>query len=87
EVPLLSSRDVASSTGGAPARRCGPEPSWVFLQCPPGLTRRICSGTVRHFLDRGAGADGILTMGWFGEFRPMAQFYFGVGSPYWASKG
>ena len=26
-------------------------------------------------------------MGWFGEFRPMAQFYFGVGSPYWASKG
>ena len=59
----------------------------MFLQCPPGLTRRICSGTVRHFLDRGAGADGILTMGWFGEFRPMAQFYFGVGSPYWASKG
>ncbi len=53
----------------------------------PGLTRRICSGTVRHFLDHGAAADDILTMGWFGQFRPMAQYYSGTGSPYWASKG
>ena len=53
----------------------------------PGLTRRICSGTVRHFLDHGVTSADILTMVWFHEFRPMAQSYSGVGSPYWAAKG
>ncbi len=54
---------------------------------PPGETRRIASGIVKHFLERGAVRDGVLTMGWHGEFLPMAQSYSGPGSPYWASKG
>lgn len=51
-----------------------------------GETRRIASGCVRHFLERGALRDGCLTMGWHREFLPMAQFYSGPASPYWASK-
>ncbi len=53
----------------------------------PGETRRIASGAVKHFLERGAVRDGALTMGWHEEFLPMAQTYSGPGSPYWASKG
>jgi len=54
----------------------------------PGLLRRAASGQVRHFVDRGApDADGILTLGWHGEWRRIAQNYSGLGSPYWASKG
>ena len=53
---------------------------------PPGETRRIASGCLRHFLERGALRDGILSMGWYGEFLPMAQPYSGPASPYWASK-
>ena len=100
DVPYLVGADVGGSRGIAPLiqgrsliyRWCTCAPLWagVFMgvsPLPPGLTRRICSGTVRHFLDHGVAEDGILTMGWFGEFRPMAQFYSGVGSPYWASKG
>lgn len=53
----------------------------------PGLTRRIASGTVRHFLDRGAlDGNGLLPIGWYGAFVPMRQSYSGPGSPYWASK-
>lgn len=51
-----------------------------------GETRRIASGSVRHFLEHGALADGVLSMGWHGEFLPMAQGYSGPASPYWASK-
>lgn len=54
----------------------------------PGLLRRAASGQVRLFVDRGApDADGILTLGWHGEWRRIAQNYSGLGSPYWASKG
>jgi hypothetical protein len=53
----------------------------------PGETRRIASGAVQHFLERGALRDGVLTMGWHREFLPMAQTYSGPASPYWASKG
>ncbi len=53
----------------------------------PGLTRRLGSGAVRHFLDHGAlEPDGLLKIGWFREFIPMRQPYSGPGSPYWASK-
>jgi hypothetical protein len=52
----------------------------------PGETRRIASGVLRHFLDRGAVRDGLLTLGWYEEFQPMIQHYSGHGSPYWASK-
>lgn len=53
----------------------------------PGETRRIASGVLRHFLDRGAVRDDLLTLGWHGEFLPMIQPYSGHGSPYWGSKG
>ncbi|MGW2521454.1 DUF2264 domain-containing protein [Streptomyces sp. NPDC001617] len=54
----------------------------------PGVTRRILSGALRHFLDRGAAApDGILTLGWYGPHEATLQPYSGPGSPYWASKG
>lgn len=50
-----------------------------------GETRRACSGMLRYFLERGAVRDGVLTMGWHGEFLPMAQLYSGPASPYWAA--
>ena len=53
----------------------------------PGETRRLASGALRHFLANGAVRDGVLTLGWYGEFLPMAQPYSGPASPYWASKG
>ena len=53
-----------------------------------GMLRRAASGQVRHFVDRGMpAADGLLPVGWHGEWAPIAQNYSGPGSPYWASKG
>ncbi|MER7520112.1 DUF2264 domain-containing protein [Streptomyces sp. NPDC126499] len=54
----------------------------------PGATRRLASGTLRYFLDRGATDEkGLLTLGWHGPYEPVLQSYSGPGSPYWASKG
>ncbi|MFF4168480.1 DUF2264 domain-containing protein [Streptomyces sp. NPDC001744] len=54
----------------------------------PGATRRLASGTLRYFLDRGAtDENGLLTLGWHGPYPPLVQEYSGPGSPYWASKG
>ncbi|MCS7484073.1 DUF2264 domain-containing protein [Umezawaea endophytica] len=53
----------------------------------PGVSRRLLSGSLRYFLDRGAvGTDGLLTLGWHGPHEPTLQFYSGPASPYWASK-
>ncbi|MEA5367653.1 DUF2264 domain-containing protein [Amycolatopsis sp., V23-08] len=53
----------------------------------PGLSRRLLSGALKYFLDRGAVDDrGILSLGWHGPHPPTTQFYSGPGSPYWASK-
>ena len=52
----------------------------------PGETRRIASGVLRHFVERGAIRDGLLTRGWYEEFPPMVQSYSGHGSQYWASQ-
>ncbi|WP_284744759.1 DUF2264 domain-containing protein [Amycolatopsis sp. RTGN1] len=53
----------------------------------PGLSRRLLSGSLKYFLDRGALDDnGILSLGWHGPHAPTTQFYSGPGSPYWASK-
>ncbi|WP_435173454.1 DUF2264 domain-containing protein [Actinacidiphila sp. bgisy145] len=55
---------------------------------PPGLTRRLASGAVRHFVERGAPDErGLLTLGWHRTFLPATQAYSGPASPYWASKG
>ncbi|MFI7642826.1 DUF2264 domain-containing protein [Nonomuraea sp. NPDC049400] len=54
---------------------------------PPGRTRRIASGVLRHFAERGApDGRGLLTCGWYDDFPPGKQDYSGPASPYWASK-
>ncbi|WP_427919262.1 DUF2264 domain-containing protein [Streptomyces sp. cg40] len=54
----------------------------------PGETRRLASGALRYFLDRGAVDDhGLLTLGWHGPDEAVLQGYSGPASPYWASKG
>ncbi|MGP3635636.1 DUF2264 domain-containing protein [Streptomyces sp. 24-1644] len=54
----------------------------------PGLTRRLASGTVRHFVERGVPDErGLLPLGWYDTFLPATQPYSGPASPYWASKG
>ncbi|CAL9606205.1 hypothetical protein SUDANB58_05540 [Streptomyces sp. enrichment culture] len=53
----------------------------------PGASRRLASGSLRHFLDRGAlTADGLLSLGWHGPHEATLQPYSGPASPYWASK-
>ncbi|NGO09152.1 DUF2264 domain-containing protein [Streptomyces sp. HC44] len=55
---------------------------------PPGETRRLASGALKYFLDRGAVDDrGLLTLGWHGPDPSILQGYSGPASPYWASKG
>jgi hypothetical protein len=54
---------------------------------PPGRTRRLASGVVRHFVDNGCFDEHDLqTIGWHRAFTPMRQNYSGPGSPYWSSK-
>ncbi|NLU71756.1 DUF2264 domain-containing protein [Streptomyces sp. HNM0575] len=54
----------------------------------PGVSRRLLSGCLRYFLDRGAlDRDGLLTLGWHGPHEATLQDYSGPASPYWASKG
>jgi len=53
-----------------------------------GRLRHAAGAVVDHFVTRGApDADGILTLGWHGEWPALAQSYSGPGSPYWAVKG
>jgi hypothetical protein len=54
---------------------------------PPGRTRRIASGVLRHFVERGVPDErGLLGLGWYDRFLPATQPYSGPASPYWASK-
>ncbi|MFG2372653.1 DUF2264 domain-containing protein [Streptomyces sp. NPDC048504] len=54
----------------------------------PGETRRLASGALKYFLDRGAVDDrGLLSLGWHGPNEAILQGYSGPASPYWASKG
>ncbi|MFE0471758.1 DUF2264 domain-containing protein [Streptomyces sp. NPDC058947] len=54
----------------------------------PGETRRLASGALKYFLDRGAvDGRGLLTLGWHGPDASVLQGYSGPASPYWASKG
>ncbi|MEV6946416.1 DUF2264 domain-containing protein [Streptomyces sp. NPDC051172] len=55
---------------------------------PPGETRRLASGALKYFLERGAlDSRGLLTLGWHGPAPAVLQGYSGPASPYWASKG
>ncbi|MER5950116.1 DUF2264 domain-containing protein [Streptomyces sp. NPDC001904] len=54
----------------------------------PGASRRLISGNLRYFLERGAVTDeGLLSLGWHGPHDATLQPYSGPASPYWASKG
>jgi hypothetical protein len=54
---------------------------------PAGRTRRLASGTLKHFADRGVpDEDGLLSLGWYRPFLPITQPYSGPASPYWANK-
>ena len=54
----------------------------------PGETRRLASGALKYFLERGAVDDrGLLSLGWHGPDEAVLQGYSGPASPYWASKG
>ncbi|MFF3874851.1 DUF2264 domain-containing protein [Streptomyces sp. NPDC001978] len=54
----------------------------------PGETRRLASGALKYFLDRGAvDGNGLLSLGWHGPNEAILQGYSGPASPYWASKG
>jgi hypothetical protein len=53
-----------------------------------GTLRHAAMGIVAHFDEHGApDRDDLLTMGWHGEWRRLAQNYSGPSSPYWAAKG
>mgnify|MGYP003742303241 FL=1 len=55
---------------------------------PAGALRHAANRIVGHFAEHGVpDQDGILTMGWHGPWRELAQSYSGPGSPYWAVKG
>lgn len=55
---------------------------------PAAQLRRAASSIVRHFAENGVPNDqGLLDLGWHGEWRRLAQNYSGTGSPYWAAKG
>ncbi len=68
-------------------------PFWagVIAEVPSvsaGTLRHAAERIVRHFdTDEVLGDDDVLPMGWFGEWRQLAQSYSGTGSPYWAAKG
>lgn len=54
----------------------------------PGQLRASALGIINHFRDHGVpDSNGLLNVGWFDEYFPLAQEYSGTGSPYWASKG
>lgn len=49
---------------------------------PPGTSRRLISGALGYFLDRGAtGTDGLLSLGWHGPHDATLQSYSGRPPP------
>ncbi|WP_246574165.1 DUF2264 domain-containing protein [Streptomyces genisteinicus] len=85
-APVHQGRSLAYRFGAAAAVWAGALTGRTPLT--PGTTRRIASGALRHFLDRGALDDrGLLTLGWYGPYAPMVQPYSGPASPYWSACG
>lgn len=68
-------------------------PFWagVIAEVPSssmGRLRHAANRIVAHFAEHGVPDDrDLLSMGWHGPWRRLAQGYSGPGSPYWASKG
>lgn len=68
-------------------------PFWVgaIAEVPSsslGALRHAASRVVAHFADSGVpDSRDLLSMGWHGQWRRLAQAYSGPASPYWATKG
>ena len=58
-----------------------------FSPLSPGLTRRLCSQSLKYFVENNFfDDDGSIPLGWTGKFVPMAEKYSGPGSPLWLNK-
>ncbi|MFV0253933.1 MAG: DUF2264 domain-containing protein [Beutenbergiaceae bacterium] len=85
-APLMQGRSLTYRFAAA-------APFWagVLAEVPSTaheLLRDTAVSIVRYFADHGVpNARGLLDIGWWGPWRPLAQSYSGPGSPYWASKG
>jgi hypothetical protein len=55
----------------------------------PGRLRRLCSGCIRYFYERGLlDPDAhYIRQGFHGDFPPAGESYISPGSPYWACHG
>jgi hypothetical protein len=55
----------------------------------PGLLRRVSSGCIRYFHDRGLfdPDDHFVRQGYHGDFPPAGEAYISPGSPYWCCHG
>ena len=68
-------------------------PFWVgaIAEVPStslGALRHAANRVVAHFADAGVpDSRDLLSMGWHGDWRRLAQSYSGPASPYWATKG
>ena len=84
--PLLQGRSLIYRFAAA-------APFWVgvLAEVPSlsaGALRHAANRIVAHFDDHAVpDAAELLTLGWHGEWRALAQSYSGPGSPYWAVKG
>ncbi|PNI07590.1 hypothetical protein CXX84_16145 [Arthrobacter sp. AFG7.2] len=85
-APLIQGRSLIYRFAAA-------APFWVgelsgHTRLSAGVTRRAASGILDYFVKGGAITDnGLLSIGFHGEFPGMKQSYSGAGSPYWAAKG
>ncbi|MFC1481387.1 DUF2264 domain-containing protein [Candidatus Neomarinimicrobiota bacterium] len=58
-----------------------------FSPLSPGLTRRLCSQSLKYFWERKFFDEGgVVPLGWTGRFEPIAEKYSGPGSPLWLNK-
>lgn len=54
------------------------------IDASPGFLRRICSGNILQFVGReDFYVDGVPTLGYYGSFEPLVQFYSCAASPFW----
>jgi hypothetical protein len=55
----------------------------------PGLLRRVSSGCIRYFYDRGLfdPDQHFVRQGYYGDFPPAGEAYISPGSPYWCCHG
>jgi len=80
-VHLIGTDGAPVVHGRSPIYRCAVvAPFWLGSMLDatpfaPGETRWIASSVLRHFADRGAFGLGIPPLGWYGEFRPLADAY------------